>query len=466
MSAQNLEALLQTVGNPANMLRNSQIGAYVYPVVPAEFTNWRDEQRAWRETCVLFDQSHHMVDVSVEGPDALKLLSHLAINSFAKFPVNRAKQFVPCSYDGHVIGDGILFHLEENKLVFVGRAPSASWIQFHAETGGFNVTTEKDDRSPSRPGGKPVVRKSYRYQIQGPNAKQVIEKLNGGPIPDIKFFNMDFITIAGRKVRALRHGMAGAPGLEVFGPYQEGEEVRAAIVEAGRDFGLQQVGSRAYATNTLESGWIPSPLPAVYTGEKMKSYRQWLPATSYEGTGSIGGSFYSNNIEDYYLTPYELGYGPFVKFDHDFIGREALEKIANQPHRRKVTFAWNADDVTKVFRSMLEPGAEHYKYIDWPLSNYTSASYDKIMHAGKTVGFSMFAGYSYNERSMLSLGVVDPGIATGNEVTLVWGEEGGGSRKTTVERHKQIEIRAIVSPVPYSKVVREEYAAGWRTASH
>src|SRR6202162_5150893 len=218
MSRQSLEDLLRTVGNPVNLLRNSQIGAYVYPVVPTEFTNWRDEQRAWRDTCVLFDQSHHMVDVNVEGPDALKMLSHLAINSFAKFPVNRAKQFVPCSYDGFVIGDGILFHLSQNKLVFVGRAPSASWIQFHAATGGYDVKVEKDDRSPSRPMGKPVVRKSYRYQIQGPNAKQVIEKLNGGPIPDIKFFTMDVIKIGGRDVRALRHGMAGAPGLEVFGP--------------------------------------------------------------------------------------------------------------------------------------------------------------------------------------------------------------------------------------------------------
>ena len=77
----------------------------------------------------------------------------------------------------------------------------------------------------------------------------------------------------------------------------------------------------------------------------------------------------------------------------------------------------------------------------------------------------MFAGYSYNERSMLSLGVVDSNIEVGNEVTLVWGEEGGGTKKTTVERHKQIEIRAIVSPVPYSKVVRESYAEGWRTAA-
>jgi vanillate/3-O-methylgallate O-demethylase len=275
---------------------------------------------------------------------------------------------------------------------------------------------------------------------------------------------MDVITIAGRKVRALRHGMAGAPGLEVWGPYAEGEDIRAAIIEAGKDFGLVQVGSRAYATNTLESGWIPSPLPSVYTGEKMKAYRQWLPAASYEGTGSLGGSFVSSNIEDYYLTPYELGYGPFVKFDHDFIGRDALEKIAGKPHRKKVTFAWNADDVSKVMRSMLDPGVEHYKCIDLPLSNYASASYDKVLNAGKMVGLSMFSGYSYNERSMLSLGVVDPDIEIGNEVTLVWGEEGGGSRKTTVERHKQIEIRAIVSPVPYSEVARKSYAPGWRTS--
>lgn len=463
MTNQSLEDVLQTVGNPVEMLRNSQIGAYVYPVVPPEFTNWRDEQLAWRETCVLYDQSHHMADIYVEGPDALKLLSYLTINSFKNFTVNKAKQFVPCSYDGYVIGDGILFHLEENRLLFVGRAPTANWIQFHTETGGYDVKMVHDARSPSRPMGKPVTRICYRYQIQGPKAEQLIEKLNGGPYPDIKFFNMGVINIAGREVRALRHGMAGAPGLEIWGPYEEGEEIRAAIIEAGKEFGLALVGARAYATNTIESGWIPSPLPAVYTGEKMKAYREWLPASSYEASGSLGGSFYSNNIEDYYMTPHALGYGPFIKFDHDFIGREALEKMASEPQRKKVTFAWNSDDVVKVFRSMFEPG-EIYKYIDLPLSNYTSATYDKIMSRGKVVGFSMFSGYSYNERSMLSLGVVDPDIEIGNEVTLVWGEEGGGSQKTTVERHKQIEIRAIVSPAPYSKVAREEYAAGWRTA--
>ena len=72
----------------------------------------------------------------------------------------------------------------------------------------------------------------------------------------------------------------------------------------------------------------------------MKAYREWLSANCYEaGKASIGGSFVSDNIEDYYLTPWDLGYGPFVKFDHDFIGREALEKMADEPHRKKVTLA-------------------------------------------------------------------------------------------------------------------------------
>jgi len=460
---ESLEDLLQSAGNPVDLLRNSKIGAYIYPVVPPEFTNWRDEQRAWRETCVLFDQSHHMVEQYLEGPDALKLLSHLAFNSFANFPTSRAKQFVPCSYAGYVIGDGILFRTEENKFTFVGRAPTANWIQFHAETGGYDVTTEKDDRSPSRPGAKPVIRRHYRYQIQGPNAQQVIDRLNGGPAPDIKFFNVGAIKIAGRQVPALRHGMAGAPGLEVWGPFEQGEEIRAAILEAGKDFGLLQVGARAYSTNALESGWIPSPLPAVYTGEKMKPYRQWLPAASYEGKGgSIGGSFYSHNIEDYYLTPYELGYGSFVKFDHDFIGSDALKGMAGQPHRRKVTYAWNAGDLGKALVSMLS--RDNCKYIDLPNPNYTSATYDKIMDGDKIAGLSMFSGYSFNERTMLSLGVVDPDVEIGHEVTLVWGEEGGGSGKTTVERHKQTQIRAIVSPAPYSEVVRTSYAKGWRAA--
>jgi vanillate/3-O-methylgallate O-demethylase len=465
MAMQSLEDVLRSVDNPVEMLRNSRIGAYVYPVVAPEFSNWRDEQRAWRESAVLFDQSHHMAELTVEGPDAFDLLSRLAINSFANFPTTRAKHFVPCSHDGYVIGDMILFRPAEDRFNMVGRVPSVNWVQYHAETGDYDVTLERDDRSPSRPGKNPVIRRHYRYQIQGPNAMPTLEKLNGGPLPDIRFFNVGSITIAGREIPALHHGMAGEPGLEIWGPYDEGDEVREAILEAGREFGLVPVGSRAYATNTLESGWIPSPLPAVYSGEAMRPHREWLPADGYEAAGSIGGSFVSDDIEDYYLRPQELGYGFYVKFDHDFIGREALERVADQPHRKKVTFEWNSDDVMKVSESMFRPGEENYKFIDLPLSNYTSATYDSVTRDGEHVGFSMFSGYSYNERTMLSLGVVDPDIEVGDVLTLIWGEEGGGTGKTTVEQHRQTEIRVRVSPTPYARDARESYAEGWRTSS-
>ena len=92
--------------------------------MPPEFTNWRDEQQAWQKTCVLFNQSYHMNDLAVEGPDALRLLSDLAVNSFDGFGTDRAKHFVPCTPYGYVIGDVILFALAENSFNLVGRAPA------------------------------------------------------------------------------------------------------------------------------------------------------------------------------------------------------------------------------------------------------------------------------------------------------------------------------------------------------
>jgi len=462
--AQTLQTLLASSPDTVSLLRNSQIGAYVYPVVPTEFSNWRTEQRAWRTSAVLFDQSHHMGEITVRGPDAIRLCSYLTLNSFNGFTPGKAKQMVPVNYEGYVIGDGILFHIESNELLFVGRTPTVNWIQFHAHSGQFNVEVIRDDRSPSHPNGKAVSRRHYRLQIQGPNAAALLERLNGGPIPEIPFFHFGYINIGGKKVRGLRHGMAGAPGLEIWGPYEQIEEVRSAIVEAGRELGLVAVGSRTYASNTLESGWIPSPLPAVYTGERMKPYRDWLPANGYEGTCSIGGSYVGKRVEDYYLTPYELGYGPFIKFDHDFIGREALERLAPQraASRKKVTFEWNGEDLARICDSLYDSAHDPCKFFDLPIANYASSSYDRVEKDGKVVGVSMFTGYSHNERCGLSLGVVDADVEIGEQLTLVWGEEDGGTCKPTVEKHRQTSVRVKVGPTPFSRVARESYHLGWR----
>jgi glycine cleavage system aminomethyltransferase T len=454
MSHQSLEALLQKT-SPVKLLRNSAIGPYVYPVVQSEYTNWQDEQQAWQRTCVLFNQSYHMTDMYVEGPDAFRLLSNLGTNSFKNFGPNKAKQYVVTNPEGFVIGDVILFCLEDNLFNLVGRPSVHNWVQYNCETGGYKAKVTRDERAAAQTG--PIVRKAYRYQIQGPTALKVVEKVIGGPVPEVKFFHMTTFTIARKTVRVLRHGMVGQPGFELFGPWADGEAVKAAIIEAGQEYGLRLSGARAYSSNTLESGWIPSPLPAVYTSPKMKAYREWLSAGSYEARSSLGGSFHSDNIEDYYLTPYDLGYGTSVKFDHDFVGREALEKISQNPRRTKVTLVLDREDVLKAMGTMFQKDGRA-KYIDFPSAVYATWPYDRVVKNGRTIGISTWIGYSSNEGKMLTLAILNNEDAqTGNDVSLVWGEQPGTGSKATVEPHVQTEFRATVAPVPYSQVAREAY---------
>ena len=460
MGHKSLEDLLGEVGNPVEMLRNAQVGPNVYPGVKLEYTNWRDEQIAWQESCVLFNQSFHMAELMVEGPDALKLLSYTGTNNFDNFESGRAKQFVPVTHDGYVIGDVILFALGGGRYNLVGRAPALNWVTFHAETGDFDVELTFDQRTALRNDGK---RRHYRFQVQGPNAMAVLQKALGREPDDLKFFHLRDIELGGRTVGALRHGMSGQPGWELFGPWEDHDRIHELLVEAGEEFGLTLVGGRAYGSNAIESGWIPSPLPAVYTGDRQKPYREWLPADGYEGGASIGGSFVSDNVEDYYLTPWDIGYGHLVKFDHDFIGREALEAMADQDHRVKVTLALEDEDVTRVIASQLQKG-DRAKYIEWPNAVYSMHPYDRVHVGGETVGVSTWVAYTANEGKLLTLAMLDKEHAEpGTEVTFVWGEENGGTRKPTVERHVQTELRAIVSPVPYVDTVRKDYApTGWR----
>jgi len=340
---------------------------------------------------------------------------------------------------------------------------------FCAAQGQWNVRLRYDPRSPSRPEGERVIREHYRFQIQGPLAPKIFEEMNGGPIPDIKFFHVDWINIGSKKVQALRHGMSGAPGLEIWGPYADKHYIQSVILDSAQKAGvdLVQCGSRAYSTNTLESGWIPSPLPGIYTGGGLlEEYRNWLGADMYEAAGAIGGSFVSDNIEDYYVNPFELGYDFYIGWKKkDFIGKQALEAIREKGTRRKkVTFEWNREDVLKVIASGFEDGTP-YKWIDFPQPNYASSSADMVVDQnGNMVGMSMFNGYSWNERSMLSLGVVNTDVNIGDVLTLRWGEP-DDTLKTSTEKHRQAEIRVRISPTPYSKEARENYADSWRTKS-
>jgi glycine cleavage system aminomethyltransferase T len=449
---QNLEDKLQQYGNAVDLLRRSPTGPDTVPI-QSEFTNWRDEQEAWRTSAALFDQSHHMADLHVEGKDVIRLLSDLGVNSFKNFGPNRAKQLVVCNPDGFVIADAVLFGLESERVNIVGRPPIANWVEFHARTGGYDVAVER-----AGTGRNSSDRSVYRYEMQGPNVLDILQKVHGRPLPEIEFFHLGEIEIGRRRARVLRRrGMCGALGIEIWGPGAEGPEVLAALMNAGTELGLKRCGARAQSTFATESGWIASPLPAIYSGTKMKPYREWLPAEGFEATSSLGGSYCSTRIEDYYLTPWDLGYGHFVKFDHDFIGRDALASCANQPHRRKVSLSWDSEDILRVFESMLGEG-DRAKYMDMPAAYYTTFAYDAVSKEGREVGISTYLVYTSNGREWISTAIVDEEIAQpGTEVTVLWGEPDGGAAKSNVETHVQMPIRAIVVPSPYSDRMDEQY---------
>lgn len=422
--------------------------------VPPEVTNWRDEQRAWRESAVIFDQSHHMPELYLRGKDARALLTQLGVNSLANLAPGVAKQYICCNPDGYMIGECVLHDLGDDTFQLISGRPLQSWVRFNVATSGLDVTAEVDEATPDNPSGRRI---NFRFGMDGPNAGQIFNAVCEGGAPELKFFRTAKVHIAGVECMALRHGMAGHAGVELSGPYDDRETVLNALLAAGAPFGVKRGGSKAYFSAQYESGWIPHPLPAIYTGEAMRAYREWLPADEWETRFQLAGSFRAERIEDYYVNPLDVGYGKIIKFDHDFIGREALERMIKEQHRDKVTLVWNKDDVTTIFRSMLEEGTP-YKFMDLPVADYGFPPRDVVLSAdgNRMIGLSTLAGYTVNERDILSLAMINQADAKiGDDVLVVWGEPDGGSRKPRVERHQQFKVRAKIAPAPYASAVRK-----------
>jgi len=440
MSDTTLEDALQSAESPVSLLRD--LGLARFTDLPDEFTTWIEEQRAWQESVAFADQSYHMTDLRIEGREAVDLYSDFAVNDFSRFDVGQAKQLVVPNPDGYLIGDAILFREAEDEFLSVGAAAAHNWLDYQAEIGDYDVDVEMQPR-PVQTGDDP---ENFRFQVQGPDAVAVMEAALDGELPDLGFFRFAEVSIDGVDAYLLRHGMAGEAGFEFWGDYGEGDAVREAILSAGEEHGIRRLGSKSYQSANTVLGWLPLPLPAIYSGEEMRDFREWLDLR--RGLISIGGSFDSDDVEDYYVTPIEVGYDHIVDFDHDFVGKEALQAEMDDPARTKVTLVWDDDDVVDVFASLFREG-ETFKFMDMPAPRSSACHYDEVRKDGEHVGVSKWVSYIYNHREMLSLALLDTEYAEpGTEVTITWGEADGSGNKS-VERHAQTEISATVAKAPY-----------------
>ncbi|OJX67982.1 MAG: hypothetical protein BGO95_06420 [Micrococcales bacterium 73-13] len=418
--------------------------AYHFPY-PPEHTNWRDEQRAWGTTAVLFNQSWHMTDLYISGPDALRLLSDTSVNGYRGFGAGRAKQYLAVTDEGYVVGDSILFGLEDDLFSLVGFELPMNWIQYQAEVGGYDVTFQRDAAGWGRLGAVP--KRLYRYELEGPAAWAILETAAGRRLDPIGFFRMGEIELGGLRVRALNHTMGGVPGqestgLELFGPADQREAFVERILAAGEPHGLLQGGALAYGTASLESGWIGGVVPAIYTSPSLRPYREWLPDTAFENVvPATSGSFRPAEIDGYYATPWDLGYGHMVRFDHDFIGREALEAAASDPHRRKVWLSWNDDDTAGVLADAALDRFPRPRDLYAPYHQVR----DAVLRDGRTIGLTHQTGYTPGLGAWTSLASIDEAEAVeGAEVEILWGDFDGGASDPYVPDHVQRPVRATV----------------------
>lgn len=392
-----------------------------------EYTDWQDESMSWKETCYIGDWSF-LWERRFRGPDAIKLFSDYSINSLTKFAINQSKHLVHTNDAGKVIHEGILTRLGEEEFTLFGRG--TFWMDYILRKDGYDVESEAFD--------------SFNFQVSGPKAIEVVERMAAQSMRDVKFMHNARIKVGNCDIVALRQGMAGEIGFELQGDRAYADEVYQAVLDAGAPFGLRRLGGRTVFINHLEACFptiITDYLPAIFDGD-MGEYREEfissLPQAA--STFNLAGSFESNDIRDWYRSPVELGWGKSVKFDHDFMGRAALEEEVANPKRVIRTLVWNAEDIVSVYASLFGKD-QPFDFMDIPRDQRGYMYADKVLDKlGNACGISTSRGYSYFFREMLSLCVIDVDQAMlGTEVTLIWGNPGT----------PQKEIRATVAPAPY-----------------
>src|ERR1700744_867224 len=287
MGAPSLQDGIEAAGSPMKLLWQQNPKPWNPENIEPEYAGWQAEQHAWHDAVSLSDVSHYMFDTFIEGPDAIRLLRDVSANNYENFVIGQAKQFIPVTGGGNIITDGILARTGEQSFILTGIPAAQNWVKFHGETGGYDVTFSTDPATAFRGGAAPRL---FRYQVQGPQARELVETVFGGPLPPSKFFHSVPVALDGRAFSPLRHNMAGQDGFEFIGPWEHAAFVKDTLLAAGQKFGLVHVGALAYASASVESGWIPAPIPAIYTDPALEAYRRWLPLFGIEGQRPINGS--------------------------------------------------------------------------------------------------------------------------------------------------------------------------------
>jgi glycine cleavage system aminomethyltransferase T len=398
---------------------------------------WEREMMAWHDSCYLHAGLNPTATYKIKGQDALKLLSDTSVNSFAKFEIGRAKHVIMCNDEGKIIIHGMCVRLAEDEFETFWLWP---YLEFAMKEGGYDCE------------GENLTGKVFLYQLGGPRSLEAAEAACQENLHDIRFLGWRDATIAGRKVSVFRIGMAGTLAYEIHGALEDAIPVYEKLLEAGQAFDIVRMGRRAYRVVHTEAGF--PQINYHFPFAMREGYPEFLDALNASGNEIAPLKFTGSMDPDINLhlrTPIGCGWKHMVKFDHEFIGREAVERDYADPERQMVTLEWNHEDVLAIYRSQFDQ-EDHCSRMEW-VEDYNpylgSSEYhdDKVMSGEKEIGISSGRMFSPWYREMISLCSIDTAYSElGTEVEIVWGERGT----------KQKRVRAKVERFPYLNEGRNE----------
>ena len=401
-------------------------------LVALQFTGWRDETMSWKKTAYIGAVLNPAPTYEIKGREALKFLSDTNVNSFRNFPVGTGKHGIMCTEKGLIMMDGVIIRTADDEFITYWLQP---YIAYALQKGSYDAQ------------GEDITGRVFLFQVAGPRSLEALERASGDDLHDIKFMHHRTSRISGIEVRILRMGMAGTLAYEVHGAIEGAQDVYRAIFSAGKEYGMRKLGQVAYMMNHTEDSFPQAYYHFPYPWYEDPGFAEYLDTqggnrfgTNAEFRGSVGP-----DPTLHYRNPVELGWAGMVKFDHDFVGRKALETMVANPKRRMVTLEWSIEDVVDIYASQFRD-EEPYPPMDRPNDVYYESARAHVYHAdqvlkdGKLVGISSGRSISQFYRKMLSLCSIDIEFSTiGTDLTVLWGDPG--------TRQKQ--VRAKVARFPY-----------------
>jgi aminomethyltransferase len=338
------------------------------------------EYNAIREAAAMIDTSP-LYKYVISGRDAAPLVDRVMTRDVRRLAVDRVVYTPWCDEDGHVIDDGTVARLAEDRFFWTAADQCLRWFQLNAA--GLDV--EIEDVSDTIAG----------LALQGPLSRAVLERATGQDWSEVRYFGHRRTEIGAIDVSVTRTGYTGDLGYEIWVPADAAVELWDAVWQAGQDFQIRPVGIRAMDVARVEAGLIL--VDAEYTGAR-------------HATSTSPEEFYS---------PFELGLGRLVDFGKtDFVGRRALdeEEQAGGPDRRLVGLHLDWPAIDAMFaKHGLAPAVSPFVQRD-PVPVYKG---------GRRVGRATSVTWGITIKRMVAFGSLPPALsAPGTRVSVEWSVEG------------------------------------------